>query len=137
MSRTPPKLTILVVAAVIEKAGRILIGQRKNGTRHGLKWEFPGGKVEKGETPREALARELREELEIEAVIGPEVSRYEVRYPKRPPILLIFHRVHEFSGDLNNRVFEQVVWEEAARLPGYDFLEGDVDFVNRLSKGLL
>ena len=137
MARTSTKLTILVVAAVIEKEGKILIGQRRNGARHALKWEFPGGKVEKGETPREALARELKEELEIEAAIGPEVSRYEVRYPKRPPILLIFHRVSEYAGEMQNRVFERVVWEEAARLPTYDFLEGDVDFVNRLAKGLV
>ena len=60
-----------VVAAVIERDGQILIGQRKARGRHGLKWEFPGGKVEPGEEPRAALARELREELAIEAVIGP------------------------------------------------------------------
>ena len=57
---------LMVVAAVIEREGRILIGQRKKNDRHGLKWEFPGGKVEAGETPEVCLIRELKEELGIE-----------------------------------------------------------------------
>ena len=67
-----------VVAAVMMRDGKILIGQRKRGGRHPLKWEFPGGKVEPGEDPRAALARELREELDVEAVIGEEMDSYEV-----------------------------------------------------------
>ncbi len=67
---------MMVVAGVIVRNGLYLIGQRKNGDRHPLKWEFPGGKVERGETPREALARELQEELGIAAVIGREIARY-------------------------------------------------------------
>ncbi|HEY2844155.1 MAG TPA: methyltransferase domain-containing protein, partial [Bryobacteraceae bacterium] len=70
-----------VVAAVILREGRILLCQRKRGGRHSLKWEFPGGKVESGEEPRAALARELREELDIEAVIGAEMDSYEIAYP--------------------------------------------------------
>ena len=69
-----------VVAAVMMRDGKILIGQRKRGGRHPLKWEFPGGKVEPGEDPRAALARELREELDVEAVIGEEMDSYEVGY---------------------------------------------------------
>ncbi len=65
-----PPSEIVVVAAVIERDCRILIGQRKRESKHALKWEFPGGKVEPGEAPPSALARELREELAIEAVIG-------------------------------------------------------------------
>ena len=69
-----------VVAAVMMRDGKILIGQRKRSGRHPLKWEFPGGKVEPGEDPRAALARELREELDVEAVIGEEMDSYEVGY---------------------------------------------------------
>jgi 8-oxo-dGTP diphosphatase len=125
----------MVVAAVIERDGQILIGQRRAGDRHPLKWEFPGGKVEPYENPRDALRRELREELGIDASIGPEILRYEFQYPHRSPILLIFHHVTEFVGEMRNGVFEQVRWEARERLPRYDFLDGDVDFVRRLARG--
>ena len=73
-------VTVEVVAAVMVRDGKILIGQRKRTGRHPLKWEFPGGKVEPGEDPRAALARELREELNVDAVIGEELDSYEVGY---------------------------------------------------------
>jgi 8-oxo-dGTP diphosphatase len=126
---------LLVVAAVIERDGKILVCQRRAGSRHELKWEFPGGKVENGETPVQALARELDEELGIQAVIGAELVRYEFRYPKRPPMLLIFYHVNEFSGEPENREFQEIRWEGLNRLPAYDFLQGDVDFVRRLARG--
>ncbi len=125
----------MVVAGLIRRDGQLLIGQRHHDDRHGLKWEFPGGKVEVGETPRRALERELSEELGIEARIGPEVGRYEFQYPKRRPILLIFHLVTEFRGEPRNEVFEQVRWESMGNLPSYDFLDGDLDFVRRLARG--
>lgn len=125
----------MVVAALIGRNGRLLVCQRHNGDRHALKWEFPGGKVEPGETPRQALERELREELGIQARVGREVVRYEVRYRRRNPILLIFHSVTEFSGEPQNNVFEQFLWEFPERLPAYDFLEGDRDLVRRLARG--
>jgi 8-oxo-dGTP diphosphatase len=128
---------VIVVAAVIEREGRLLIGQRKNDDRHPLKWEFPGGKVEKGETPRQALARELSEELEIRAKIGREIVRYEHRYANKPPIILIFHAVNEWEGEPASAAFEQIRWEERQRLPSYDFLDGDIDFVRRLSRNEL
>jgi 8-oxo-dGTP diphosphatase len=123
-----------VVAAVIERDGQILIGQRKPRGRHGLKWEFPGGKVEPGEEPRAALARELREELGIDAQIGEEIERYDFSYAGQPPTHLIFFRVTEFAGEPGNLDFAQIAWAERERLPEYDFLEGDVDFVRRFAK---
>ena len=118
-----------VVAAVIERGGRILIAQRRNEGPHALKWEFPGGKVEAGEEPEAALLRELEEELGIRAEIGPEITRYQYQYPGRLPFLLIFYRVTKFSGELRNLNFEQILWEEPANLCNYDFLEGDTGFV--------
>jgi 8-oxo-dGTP diphosphatase len=126
---------MIVVAAVIETEGRILVCQRKRGGRHELKWEFPGGKVEHGEEPRAALARELREELAIDAQAGAEMVRYEHSYPGRDPILLIFYRVTEFAGVPKNIVFEGIEWSALSALPGYDFLDGDLDFVRRLARG--
>lgn len=127
------KSVIKVVAAVIERDGKILIGQRMRGDSHGLKWEFPGGKVEQGELPPHALARELEEELGIQALVGSEIIRYEHRYPGRTSILLIFFRVTHFSGEPGNLAFEQIVWALPEELPGFDFLDGDKDFVKRLS----
>jgi 8-oxo-dGTP diphosphatase len=126
-----------VVAAVIERDGRLLICQRNAHDRYPLKWEFPGGKVEPGEDPRIALARELNEELSIDAVIGDELLRYEYRYPQRTPILLMFFRVANYGGDLRNRQFAAVQWETPARLAEYDFLEGDREFVRHLARGEL
>jgi 8-oxo-dGTP diphosphatase len=121
-----------VVAAVLERDGRILICQRKRGGRHALKWEFPGGKVEPGEDSSTALARELREELQIEASIGALLHAETVRYPIGPPIHLEFYQVTEFSGDPVNLEFEQIVWEDRRNLAGYDFLEGDLEFIKIL-----
>jgi 8-oxo-dGTP diphosphatase len=129
MNRPPLK----VVAAVIERNGKILVGQRRKSDSHGLKWEFPGGKVERGEIPVAALARELSEELGIKAVIGSEIVRYEHNYPGRTSIVLIFFRVTEFTGEPRGFAFEQITWEMPERLPSYDFLEGDIDFVRRLA----
>jgi 8-oxo-dGTP diphosphatase len=127
------KPPVTVVAGVIEKDGLILIAQRAEGQNHALKWEFPGGKVEAWEDTRDALKRELEEELSIQARIGDEITRYEYQYPGRPPIRLIFYRVTEFEGEPVNRVFQEIRWESAQKLPEYDFLDGDVDFINRMS----
>ncbi len=124
-----------VVAAVIEKDGRVLICQRRAGRRHALKWEFPGGKVEAGEKFSDALVRELREELGIEARVGAELGRYDVRYGNGAAIRLVFFQVTEFSGEAVNLEFEKIVWEERENLYDYDFLDGDVEFVKKLAAG--
>lgn len=129
--------SIIVVAGVLERDGLLLIGQRLKGDRHGLKWEFPGGKVEPGETPKDALKRELREELGIEASIGPEIARYEQCVTGRPPLVLLFHRVESFEGEPEPRTFQQILWEKPEALTGYDFLDGDLDFIRRLARGRL
>jgi 8-oxo-dGTP diphosphatase len=122
-----------VVAGIIERDGRILICQRRRGDRLEFKWEFPGGKIEPGEDPAAALVRELREELSIESAVAGEITRYEFRYPGKAPILLIFLRVAHFTGEPVNNIFESIAWEDPGRLPEYDFLEGDIEFVRRLA----
>jgi len=121
-----------VVAAIIERDGQILIAQRKNLGYHPLKWEFPGGKVEPGETPEAALIRELHEELGIAARVDRELLRYEYEYSGRSRILLIFYRVVDFDNVPRNLDFEQIRWEQPGRLSEYDFLEGDTEFIARL-----
>jgi 8-oxo-dGTP diphosphatase len=124
---------VQVVAAIIEREGRILIGQRQAEQSHPLKWEFPGGKVELGESPEQALARELEEELAIRDARGPEITRYEYTYPGKDPITLIFYRVTQFEGEPQNLIFREMRWEPPARLPEFDFVEGDQAFIGSFS----
>lgn len=119
-----------VVAAVIERDGRILIAQRKRTGHHPLKWEFPGGKVELNEAPPAAVVRELHEELAIRARVDREIMRYEYQYPGRSPILLIFYWVTEFTGEPENLDFEQIGWVAREDLRNYDFLDGDAGFIS-------
>ena len=123
-----------VVAAILQQEGRILICQRRPGQAHPLKWEFPGGKVEPGESPEQALARELEEELGIRSAAGVEIARYEFTYPGKNPIELIFCQVSRFEGEPQNRIFHEMRWERASQLPDYDFLEGDTEFIRRLGE---
>jgi len=123
-----------VVAAFMMREGKILICQRKAGGRHPLKWEFPGGKVESGEDPRAALRRELREELGVDAFIGAEMDVYDVAYPDGFRARLRFYRVTRFDGEPRNLDFAQIVWEVPEKLPDYDFLEGDITFVSKVSR---
>ncbi len=126
---------LLVSAGVIHRGGQVLLGQRRRGDRHALKWEFPGGKVEAGESPQQALVRELSEEVQIVAKVGPELARYEHDYPSGSRVHLLFFAVTEFSGEPKGKVFEQILWVPLAQLPAVDFLEGDLDFVRRLARG--
>jgi 8-oxo-dGTP diphosphatase len=112
-----------------------LICQRHSSDRHSLKWEFPGGKVEPGETHAGALARELEEELSIRAMVGRELTRHRHQYQGRRPFLLVFLRVDGFSGEPHNNIFADVRWVKREDLTGYDFLAGDRDFVQALAAG--
>jgi len=126
---------LLVAAGVIHRDGQILVGQRRKADRHPFKWEFPGGKVEHGESPQEALVRELREELQIDARVGSELARYEHEYPGGSRVHLLFFAVPDFEGQPSARVFEQISWIDIHLLSRLDFLEGDLDFIRRLSRG--
>jgi 8-oxo-dGTP diphosphatase len=126
-----------VVAALIWKHGSVLICQRTRHQTMPLKWEFPGGKIEEGEQPRDALRRELEEELGINAIIGDEVSRFRHDYPSGNAVELRFYDVREYSGELENRIFRDIRWEEPAKLPAYDFLEADLTLVQDIATGKL
>jgi 8-oxo-dGTP diphosphatase len=124
-----------VVAALIVKDDQILAGQR---TRHQvmpLKWEFPGGKIEEGEQPRDALRRELEEELGIKAEIGDEVSRIIHHYPGGGSVELRFFEVRRYQGEIENLIFREVRWVERSELAKLDFLEADLTLVRDLAAG--
>jgi 8-oxo-dGTP diphosphatase len=101
-----------------------------------LQWEFPGGKVQKGEKPEAALRRELAEELAIQAQVGKEVFRLCHRYPDRY-VEVVFFSVTSYSGEVHNLVFEAIEWAPRAKLPTIDFLEADRELVIRISQGEL
>ena len=82
--------TVIVTAALIIEQGKILVTQRKKDSSHGLLWEFPGGKVKEGEEPREALRRELKEELDVEVEVGMIFDAVFYSYPEYPILLLVY-----------------------------------------------
>ena len=126
-----------VVAGLIFQDGKILVCQRTRHQTMPLKWEFPGGKIEEGEQPRDALHRELEEELGIDAHIGDEVSRIRHEYPNGSSVELRFFVVQEYAGQLENRIFREIRWAAAPELTSYDFLEADLQLVQDLAKGKL
>ena len=124
-----------VVAALILKNGKVLVCQRTRHQSMPLKWEFPGGKIEDGEQPRDALRRELEEELGIDAQIGEEVARIRHDYKNGGSVELRFYVVNEYTGEMENRIFKDVRWAKRSELPKYDFLEADLELVKDLATG--
>ena len=124
-----------VVAALILKNGKVLVCQRTRHQSMPLKWEFPGGKIEDGEQPRDALRRELEEELGIDAQIGEEVARIRHDYKNGGAVELRFYVVNEYAGEMENRILRDVRRAKRSELPSYDFLEADLELVKDLATG--
>ena len=128
---------IQVVAALIVREGKVLICQRTRHQTMPLKWEFPGGKVEDGESPHAALLRELEEELGIAPSIGPEVARLNHTYGHGRVVELQFFAVRDWAGEVDNRIFRDVRWVAHTEISGYDFLDADLPLVREISLGHL
>jgi 8-oxo-dGTP diphosphatase len=130
-----------VVAALILRGEgptrEIFICQRRAGQPMGLKWEFPGGKIEPGETSVEALTRELNEELDIHATIGDLITTIRHTYRNGGAIEIEFFLVRNFQGDPVNRIFQQMLWTPFSRLPDYDFLSAHLTLIRDLADGKL
>ena len=127
---------LTVVAGLIESHGALLVCQRRLGAAFELMWEFPGGKKKPGETVQEALARELREELDISARIGPEIYRTHHQYAEmNEPIELFFFAADACVAEIKNRVFERIEWRPPHLLAALNFLPADRDLIEKLSAG--
>ena len=127
--------TIKVVAAVIRDGDKILATQRGYGDLKGG-WEFPGGKIEEGETPQEALKREIMEELDTEIEVGELIDTIEYDYP-------VFHLAmgcywcSVVSGDLVLKEHEAARWLGKDGLMDVEWLPADVELIEKLTKNKL
>lgn len=127
----------VIVAGVIERSDRrLLIGQRRRTDTSPLKWEFPGGKVEEGETPEAALARELKEELGATLRKSVPIGRVVHKYAQTPEELeILFYAVEIAEGTLTPRPFEEIAWVLPKELGNYDFLAANAGLVANLATG--
>jgi 8-oxo-dGTP diphosphatase len=115
----------------------VFICQRRPDQPMGLKWEFPGGKIEPGETPEQALARELSEELGIAATIGRRITTVRHTYRNGSAIEIEFFTVPDYQGELVNHIFQQMQWSPLTKLPDFDFLAADLTLIRDLAAGKL
>ena len=128
--------SLRVVAGLIREGGRVLLTQRKPGRHLGLAWEFPGGKVEAGETDEQALRRELQEELGLEVNVGSRCFETRHVYGNREMHLLVY-RCRVTAGEpqaLDVNAFE---WVEESRVSEREFLPADLPLVHGLANGLV
>ncbi|MEJ5358419.1 MAG: (deoxy)nucleoside triphosphate pyrophosphohydrolase [Desulfobacterales bacterium] len=124
---------IVVTAAIWCENGRVLIARRKPGRRHAGRWEFPGGKLRPGETPEEGLARELREELGIEARVG-DFFGESLDAGHTPPIRLLAYRIQEAAGTPRCLDHAELRWVPIPELAREDLCPADRELAARLRR---
>ncbi len=117
-----------VVAAVIERGDQLLVSFRHPKGPRPSKWEFPGGKVERGETEQEALVREMKEELGVLCEIGEQVWRIVHAYPDTD-VEIAFYRTRIVEGEPQPLSMEEIRWVRRSELGELDFLDADKPFV--------
>ena len=128
--------TTVVVAALIVRDGRVLIGRRPPGKKRAGEWEFPGGKTEPGETPEQALHRELDEELGVDARIGTAFETVSHEYPDLSVVVHFLRCALPDGANVVQREHDAIVWAAADELSGYTFVEADRDLLPRIAEAL-
>jgi 8-oxo-dGTP diphosphatase len=123
-----------VAVGILRKDGKILICQRKKGGRYELKWEFPGGKLEKGETTEQCLRRELNEELTIEIHSIERIQTQAAYYEDGGIFNVAYCFISGYTGEPKNNVFEQIRWVTVDELKYLDLLDGNKLFVEHLTQ---
>ena len=130
-----------VAVGILKESGRVLACQRKRTAVYPLKWEFPGGKIEPGESPAETLHRELREGLGIEAFIGREFHRQQWTYPESAAqnksdgsFMVFYYLIDRYTGEPVNHAFEQIRWVLLHEIQRMDILEGNREVIELLLK---
>jgi 8-oxo-dGTP diphosphatase len=125
---------VKVTAAIMAKDGRIIIAQRKSSDHLSGKWEFPGGKIEPGETPEVCLARELKEEFDIDVAIG-EFLGSNVHHYGHVSIELMAYQASWVAGAITMNDHKAYRWVTIDQLTEFDFAPADIPFVERLCTG--
>lgn len=121
----------VAVGIVTDKKQRVLVGQRVVKDQYFKKWEFPGGKLEAGESPEQALQRELHEELGIKVIASSPLITLEHDYPDRKVKLSVL-RVTRFSGNVRGREKQALRWVTLESIEALDFLEGNKPIIEKL-----
>lgn len=124
---------LLVAAAIIESEGKILVTRRKPDTHHPDLWEFPGGKVESGEDPKDAVVREIREELGMEISV---TGIYDVlfhRYLERDVVVLAYC-CRWLGGHVQNLEVADHCWVLPAEISSFDLLPADIPLARRIAQ---
>lgn len=122
---------IPVVTAIMKKNGKVLLGQRPEGNTLAGQWEFPGGKLELGESPKEALHRELHEELGIRAEIGDLKIANSHKFGDKG-ILLLFFEVLYWKGEPKNLHHTELRWVEKSQIPNLDIPDTNRSVLNEI-----
>lgn len=122
---------IEVTAAIIQNNGKVLICRRNENKRHGGKWEFPGGKIEAGETPETCLAREMLEEFSIRVSVDAFFAE-NIHNHHRGPVRLLAYYVRWISGKMRLLDHDRTAWVCPSELDTYDLLPADRPFAERL-----
>jgi len=123
---------VRVAVGIIYSGNKILCCQRKREARYGLHWEFPGGKVQENESPEKCLSRELNEELGITPIQLAPYGQYIQRYTDNGVFEVNYYFVSQFSGSIQNRVFESIRWLEPGELDSIPFLDGNKKVIKQL-----
>lgn len=124
---------IKVAAAIIIKNNKILVAKRRDNQYFKNKWEFPGGKIEKGETPEECLQREVKEEFDITVRIDSFFMESKFQYPHMK-IHLLTYLAYIQSGTLQANEHEEYQWVSTSELDDFDFLEADEPIISQLKQ---
>lgn len=120
---------LVVAGGIIEENGLYLIAQRKKDDAYGLRWEFPGGKLDEGETGEACIVRELKEELDIDVEV---LSLFDEFIEDE--LTILYYRVNRVSGEIALNEHEQVLWVPVNRLIEYDLLSGDKEIAKKLAQ---
>jgi mutator protein MutT len=127
---TPSRRVIVVLAAIVERGGRLLVTRRLTGTHLAGLWEFPGGKCEPGETHEACLARELMEELGVASTIGAEILATAHDYADRT-VRLHFRRC-TIDGEPRSMLGQEIRWITREELPSLEFPPADAELIEML-----
>ena len=125
--------TLLVAAAIIEYGGKILLARRKADSPYPLLWEFPGGKLEPGEDPKDCVTREIREELAIEIAVERIFDVIFYRYPERSVLVLAYH-CRWLSGEIQDLEVAEHCWAFPADVMNFELLPADISLAQRISE---